>query len=238
VTQQVIHARVKLARVNEEDYIHPTFDFVFEQRGTNTSLNTADLTTMIANWFDTAVAGSGNPVGYYLSFTIPRAGSPHEILYYDITGKLDGTAAGGPIATVNFSITAQPPSTGVLALPDQIAVVVGYQGDMTGIPEFQGNTRPRSRRRGRVYVGPLVSAALANSATEAVVPAQMQTDLAVNTHALWNWSGQTAANNPQLVVWSRMDKAVYPCVQARVNNIHDVRRRRAARRIGTYITSP
>lgn len=48
------------------------------------------------------------------------------------------------------------PSAGATSnYPSEVACCLSFAGDLEGVPEETGMTRPASRRRGRVYLGPL-----------------------------------------------------------------------------------
>jgi len=46
-------------------------------------------------------------------------------------------------------------ASGTVPLPSEVAVCLSFRGDLEGVPEETGATRPASRRRGRLYFGPL-----------------------------------------------------------------------------------
>jgi hypothetical protein len=61
----------------------------------------------------------------------------------DVASALIGTRA--------FSITPGQ----AFSLPNECASTLSFRGDIEGFPEEFGLTRPRARRRGRVFIGPL-----------------------------------------------------------------------------------
>lgn len=57
--------------------------------------------------------------------------------------------------TAKFNLTTV--GTGVQSLPSEVACCLSFQGETADIPEEEGATRPASRRRGRLYIGPFMS---------------------------------------------------------------------------------
>lgn len=60
---------------------------------------------------------------------------------------------------INFNTS---PAGGTVNLPSEVALAVSFAGNLVGLAEEEGLTRPRSRRRGRVFLGPWSSAAAVN----------------------------------------------------------------------------
>lgn len=157
---------------------------------------------------------------------------PGTIELYDITAHLAGTPHGppydmGPLSGL-LSTSGDP-------LPGEVAVCVDYHADLTGIPEFGTGTRPRARRRGRHYHGPMrVTSLTHDSATNepswgvagAGTTGQFQTaysDLlgALPTGVEWD-------------VWSRKDAAIYPVIGGWVDEAPRSQRRRTEDRVKAF----
>lgn len=198
-----------------EDVVENTFAFAHTPAfdGTAATAIAAQLSA-----FYTAVGTGGSAaIQSWLGNSIQTT-SGHEIVYYDITGHLDGSPHGAPIATAPLSIT----STGATCLPDELAACVSFHGDYGTDVEFSGVTRPRARHRGRVYIGPLSTSAIVNaSGTHAVnVTNQLCVDFAAAAGDLmgdptYTWS-----------VWSRARATLDVVVAGWVDNAFDVQRRR------------
>jgi hypothetical protein len=125
------------------------------------------------------------------------------------------------------------------ASPAQAAVKLTFAGLLTGVPEELGVTRPASRRRGGIYLGPLGVSAFTTEGTpnyevrvsdlfaEAILDAY---DLA---HAQWDLVEGEVVHG----VYSRSDGVLYPTREVRVDESPDVIRRRKVR-AGTRFTRP
>lgn len=121
------------------------------QLGTNTFLTnaTADaLTTALTNFY--------SAFDEYLSPAVDRDFGSHEVTYAYVTSGGVG-AADDVIAPVQFtkSFATNGTTSSAIAIPSECAVVLSYRGNVAGVPEDGPlNIRPRSRRRGRMYLGP------------------------------------------------------------------------------------
>lgn len=102
----------------------------------------------------------------YLSATILRAGG-HEVTYAEVTPGVPGPSddiVGVPISSSTFSLGAGTVPEPGTALPSEVAACMSMRGDYSGLQEEAGLTRPRSRVRGRVYLGPLNTNAISRDA--------------------------------------------------------------------------
>jgi hypothetical protein len=251
MAQQVLHARVQLAST-QQGTDNPSFHFFFEATGSNVNLDfTASGTTgLIANpeealiaFFNTSQNGATHTIASYLSADLSVAANASNVSWYDITAHLDGSNAGGPIRSTNFTL-AGPGSAS--ALPPAACAVLAYRRDYSGdiehgptatIPSSEGAidqgapathsgaTRPRARDRGRVHIGPLNYGAI--GANGGAAGAAFVTDLGkafdylAQTHnfglgAQWN-----------LVQWSRRNASVNPVRWYFVNPYLGIVRRRS-----------
>lgn len=86
---------------------------------------------------------------------VSEAGAAHSVKYYELTQN----AAGGDDDVVTL-LGEHFFSTPVVAaavnppLPPEVACCLSMAADPEEVPEFAGATRPRARRRARVYLGP------------------------------------------------------------------------------------
>lgn len=115
-------------------------------------------------------------------------------------------------------------------IPAECAVVLSFRAEVEGVPEEQGVTRPASRRRGRVSIGPVTSASfvqatVANGAEVTVAEPARNTILdayqamvaAVNAEGL---------NRTIHTVYSRQDALIRRVVHAHIDNAPDIVRTR------------
>lgn len=148
---------------------------------------------------------------------------------YDITGKLDGSPAGSPVAVATRNV---PTRSNDKALPADSAVCITLNGtDWDDQPvELSGPpvTRPMQRRRGRVYLGPLnadVITAAVNG--DAIVSSNFRDNVMVHLVAL-QAAIEAIAANYSLAIWSRSEESLFFIESAsmddRVDNVRSRRR--------------
>lgn len=171
-------------------------------------INLALLDPIIENFYNHVPTAGVNRISDYFSSAIDASTGVTQTKYYDIGGHLSGDRHGPPLATTFWTLA----SSGSAALPAQLALVADYHADLTGTVEFgPGKTRPRSRKRGRHFHGPLSSNAVANGAGgvhHATISTTCQLDFqkaykdflaAVPSAIVWG-------------VWSRKDAMIYPVI--------------------------
>lgn len=240
-----IKAVVELPSVSgfAEDTVTNTF--IFNARDTfdpETELLT--FTEPIAQFYTAAYAG-GVAIGALLSDTVSRAALSTKIKLYDITGHLDGSPHGSPIAE---DATTLPAPNDNNSLPSEVALVMTLrgseweqqpvEGDIEAMPvphraqyygapaEFQGRARPRSRYTGRIFLGPLTIATMANEPTSFRRPAAATVG-AILTQAE-GMADEMLADGHNWVVWSRRNAQVRNVVSVEMDDAFDVQRRRGA----------
>lgn len=154
-------------------------------------------------------------VGTYISTAITRAAT-HQIQAYQIqAGPL-----GSPLHEIDWlGPTTEGSSAG---LPREVCGVLSFHGNLLGIQEEAGATRPRARRRGRVFIGPLTTQAITQAGAPVLEPTFTS---ALRTKAIamadaaavegWTWS-----------VWSRANEELYEVVGGWTDNAPDTQRRR------------
>lgn len=172
------------------------------------SILTSAIDTLLQNFYNHVPTGGVNRISDYFSSAIKSTSGATQTRYYDIGGHLDGSRHGPPISTTFWTLASQ----GSAALPAQLAIVSDLHADLSGTVEFgPGGTRPRARKRGRHYFGPLSSNAVSNGAGgvhHATVAITCQNDIQKAYK-------DVLANVPVGVVWgvwSRKDAAIYPIV--------------------------
>lgn len=126
---------------------------------------------------------------------------------YDISAHLNGSPHGAPFDMGN---TSSPLGVDGSSLPGQIALVVDYHADLTGISEFGPSSRPRARRRGRHYHGPMPISALDEDSTTNI-PFWKAAQVAAFVGAYHTLLAGVPAGI-EWDVWSRKDAAVYPII--------------------------
>lgn len=187
-----------------------------------------DACSAVAHFYDTDVGAMADTIGSRMSEVIDRGAGACSVTAYfsnDLTGV---TPFGSPIGAVTFTLPAAISSN---QIPEEVAIVVSMNGDLTDVPVTAANPspppaiiRPQQRRRGRIFVGPLGLNAGEETASRFQPAAGFRTDLGLAVKATYN---EIVANTPYvLAVWSKADAATYPIVAGYVDNAWDTQRRR------------
>lgn len=214
-----------------EDDINNTFYFDSDSAGPSVSDDVDDMQSWLNQFYNDTPSGLTLDLANFMGEQISRASNACSILYYaHPQGDPDGDW-GSPVATRNWTLDAAATGT---PFPAEVAAVLSFHGDLTDVPETEANPspppaliRPASRRRGRVYIGPLQSASGGeDGTTHEITPstsfrnhlagaAQELADhvFGVSTDAAW-------------VVASKADGSVYPVVGGWVDYAFDTQRRR------------
>lgn len=194
-------------------------DFVFDNDATSSS-ETTDIRDALVDFFN-ATTGTGFTLAHYIGYSRSRASAASKINIYDLDGHLDGSPHGSPTFAYTFTLGAGDTDR-VIENPAQVALVLSFHADLSGLVEESGATRPRARRRGRVYIGPLDNL---NANAQAVDGPVIPSDNLINTLASAA-SDLLAASGVIWSVWSRANAAVYEVVGGWVDNRFDTQRKR------------
>lgn len=162
-----------------------------------------------------------NPVATFLAPVFDRGANHQEMKAYSLPGTaLAGTTPlGSPVYSSTWTMPAPGSATG---LPPEVACVVSYHGDLTGVPVESGTIRPGSRRHGRIYLGPLN---LGMATTDGTTGETTMPTGAITT--ISNAAAAFLADSPLLwYVWSKAQAALFPVVGGWVDNGFDTQRRR------------
>lgn len=187
------------------------FDFAFADPSTSLVTNLPILFSYINPTWSTSISA-------FLSPSLAHSTAGCLIQLYDITGHLDGSATGHP-PYLQSSFTL--PGGGGSPLPSELSVVLSYHADFTGVPEHAPNARPRSRYRGRLYLGPMATSALSSDTTT------HRPQVATNTReTIAAGAAHFSSLEPTWSVWSRRDAVLRQITQGSVDDAWDVQRRR------------
>lgn len=157
----------------------------------------AVLTPILKAFYDSLVS--------YYSPVITQNG--HEIKY----SLLPGVMPNYPYDTDVFNLGAAPAGG---KLPDELAVVLSFQG-------LKAAGAPQARRRGRLYIGPLDTAAATDNRPATAFLTAMG-NAATTLKAAVTAVGGTAA----WCIWSVADQAEVVIDNGWIDNAFDVQRRR------------
>lgn len=212
-------AVVKLAKKSGIPADSPEMSFAFNV-GDLLLATLTGVNASIQAFFKTTPTGSTFALQAILSQSLSSVGTLSSTTIYDLTGHLDGSAHGAPIASFLWGLTAVGTAT---VLPDQVAAVLSVHSAFGGDVEFAPHARPRGRDRGRVYLGPLDSSVVVQDS----VTKEPRLDTPV-TGVIANAAKALLTAQPGWSVWSRKDAALKPITGGWVDNRPDVQRRRAA----------
>lgn len=190
----------------------------------------ADLLAALTRFYN--LASEPFDLAHYLGAQLSRVAAQTTVRAYTLDGHLDGTPHGSPFFTGTFTLD---PRAGGNTFPDEVACVAtiraaGWDTALVEVPDGADPgtlvDRPRQRRSGRCYIGPLEAAA-ADFTTDAPRPsvAFMQ----VVRAAYQTLAADLVAGGHHLGVWSRVDAAVRNAVRVEVDNAFDTQRRRGVR---------
>lgn len=220
---KVIHGRtiLKSADTTVDD---ASWGFTFESATATDFSGIADISTALIAFVNAAGTGGSHPMAHYLGTVADRGSNAGLVELYDVTGHLDGTAAGAPKSVTNFTISnadGSPASN----LPASIACVIGFKSPYGTDVEFGTGTRPRSRDRNRIYLGPLGINTVSDDTTtgRTKFTAAFRTDVLASMFSLASSHGTAGW---ALRVWSRAASAVKLVDQAWMDDQPDVQRRR------------
>src|SRR5580658_2383011 len=244
---QVYHCRVIFPDGNTlEDTA--SIGLTFWATGTGGTLDHNAITTLISDYFNNV--GVTRAPCYYLSGAISRAAAGCSIEYYDVTANLNGATLGSPVFTDTWTLGSG--ESGAPELPSECAVCVGYRAAYGSDPEkgasgaipstdqaidegapatHTGIIKPRSRDRGRFYFGPLGAGALKSLTLPGAgwanwVDLTCSSDLNAANQVLMTTQNLAAADQYNMVVWSRRAAAVKPIVYQYVDEGIASQRRR------------
>lgn len=156
---------------------------------------------------------------------------------YDITPVLSGGMMGSPIATYTYGF---PTVQGGSSLPRELAAVLRFETALRNVSPVEGadnialgppdagtkRDRPKSRETGRVYIGPLNFAVLANNLDSSINTTLRDTATGAGLDLYNALKAISPANILGLGVWSRQSGKVSPVAHFYMDNAMDVIRKR------------
>lgn len=193
-------------------------DFAFRQALEQTPAEMLALVSRVNSFYN----GTGeelNIVSHYISTSVNRAATHRMDLYRIAAGGL-----GSPILSVPW-LGPGAPIAAAENLPNEVAAVVSFHADLTGVLEESGATRPKARRRGRLYVGPLGDNALSGD-----IPNPLFSDTFLGTlrHGITDVAAgnDVAGQGGAFSVWSREDQELRRVIGGWTDNAPDTLRKR------------
>lgn len=183
-----------------------------------TAASGSDLITcmdLVSDFYRDAQTNT-HSVGEYISSQINRSAT-HELQAWVITTPPMGSPD-------QAQAWLGPPTVGDGGgLPTEVSAVLSFHADLTNDLEESGSTRPRARRRGRVYIGPLTPQAIAGTTPPYYLHSTFTETL--RQAAITLFDAAETAGIPW-AVWSRVDSTLRPVVAGWTDNAPDTQRRR------------
>jgi hypothetical protein len=170
-----------------------------------------------------------------LGSAIDRNGANNRIEISQVNAGAAGPAddtASSLLATSFF--TMANPAASAVNLPSEAAIAMSIRGDVTGLAEElnSGFLRPKSRKRGRVFLGPLNSSVVGNDP----VTFRPKVNLATRDQILASYTNfKNELDGPgrivHHVVYSTMNATTAPVVLTHVDDAFDTIRSRGEKAI-------
>jgi hypothetical protein len=176
------------------------------------------------NFYADVPTGATQAAGWWLGKQLSRGAGAGRLRLYDITNDLAGTPHGSPIGELPFTLDTPGDDE---SYPDEVAICVTIEGlnRLAAPVEGAGDTRPRQRRTGRIFFGPLSKVSAGNTLTRPTVSSGVTTWLGqafdkLQTDLIALGAGEA------LGVWSRANATVLTAEAVSVDNAFDTQRRR------------
>ena len=198
--------------------------------GWDPALLLIEVTNPIAQFYNKPAGGR---ISEYIGVEMSRAALACSMKLYDVAPFLGGGAMGSPVATDAFGLGA---GQAAQSHPGEVACVLttrgsGWEGALIEAPDGGDPgvalDRPRSRRSGRIFIGPLNINTVTVDANGHARPSATFTDVVLDsaeaTQGLLNGFGHEWA------VWSRVDANFSNITDVQVDNAFDTQRRRGVR---------
>lgn len=197
-----------------EDQVINDFAFRHQSGLAPTTAELDDLAGAVDDFYNSIDVGTGYCPAHFISTHVDRAAT-HELEFVNIA------TGGSPVYSVPWLGPVAP--EGDTNLPNEVAAVLSFHGTLTGILEEVGATRPRARRRGRLYVGPLRNNSINGSLPAPTLGTALLTALRTNANVMFDAADAAGFT---WSVWSRMANELYAVVGGWTDNAPDTQRRR------------
>lgn len=197
--------------------------FAFECDGALLSADADTLAARLEAFYNETGEGASHSIGSEIGGVISRVVKP-ICRFYNVGGHLDGSPAGSPVFIRTFANNLDI-NTDSQSLPSEVALCLSFHADFGLDVEFAPGTRPRSRDRGRVYIGPLTTAGLASGSGNRAKPAPGLINAIVGAGK----DLRDANDDKRWSVWSRVAARMSEVTSCSVDDAFDIQRRRGER---------
>lgn len=206
---------------------------VFDGSGTTSFGGLAPVFTALETFWNSTYLTQSASIAHYISEVMSRSTNASQMEVYDITGHLDGSPHGAPVAIHNWTLGTTDNTT---SYPEGVAATVSFRADYGTDVEFGPGTRPRARDRNRVYIGPLNGYAFTTDVT--THRCLLDPTFVSNLLKALNGISQTidlSGGDWNLRVWSRKNAGVKVPTTGFMDNRPDYQRRRSDPAPGTRV---
>lgn len=186
------------------------------------------LATRLGAFYNSIPSGGTKSLSDYIGVQVSRAANAASFLfYYSPTIIPVAQPWGSPVATRSWTVGVGDTASGY---PAEVSATLSYHADLTDVPETQANPtpppatiRPAARRRGRLYLGPLIPGTGTNEGAnqDASITSSIRTHFCRSLEALLD-----ANDALSWVVFSPTELAVRDVVGGYVDDAFDTQRRR------------
>lgn len=167
-------------------------------------------------------------IDVFLSNALSAVANAAQVRVYDVTSSGPGAeddVLGSPDLVLPFTLT-----TAANGLPAEVAACLSFNGVLTDIPEEDGITRPASRRRGRVYLGPIASGATDTDSSGRVLIAPAFITAALDAVVAMHDSLEAELTPIMHSVYSPTENVSFNVVRYFMDNAFDTMRGRGVKR--------
>lgn len=186
-----------------EDVFVNTFHFISGNGDPWTTVEAGQAVTALTDFYNVAHGTATNPICTEITRNVIRASSRFKVY------ALGDAPPRVPILETTWTLGA---TSGVAEYPNELALCLSFQ-------RARVSGANQARRRGRVYIGPLI--ANGSSSSGDVIPS------APTIHKITEAAEYLAAfADVQWCVYSKTDDEMHPVTDGWVDNAYDIQRRR------------
>lgn len=228
-TTHILQAVARLPSVSTfpEDTCENVFNIGYNSEPS--SAEVGDVLAKVRDFYTVIAAGAVNRVGFFISESISRVANACSVLGY-VTDDLTGaTPFGSPVNMINFTMATVAAGS---PLPEEVALVISYNADLTDVPVSAPNPspppatiRPAQRRRGRTFLGPLTGISAIESGNRIRPTDQIMDDVTI-AFAKMASDINDLADVHGFGIWSKTDGQLYKAIECHIDNAWDTQRRR------------
>lgn len=207
-----------------EDAVHNVWHFEVPDDDHEDAMT---VITSIIEFFYNADPGAGASIAGHMAGLVLHATLEPTVTFYEIPE--DPGPVGAPVGETEFSAFA--PNDIIPPLPSEVAVCLSMHGSLAGLSESvpgapvgpAGDTHPRARRRGRLFLGPLSQGAADTTSGRPL--AQFRENIGIVAASVRDSAGLAAAG-VSWAVFSPTNWDTVPVIGGWVDDAFDTQRRR------------